>query len=238
MGFKSRASSSASSSAAVVDFDAIYQRAAARNGGAEELEALLPSPTSAARLSRVPDDRVLSSMAKNIFRAGFVWKIVDAKWPSFEEAFHGFDILRVAAMDEEDLDALATDTRVIRNRSKLAAVRDNARFVFEVCNDWGSFGAYLAKWPEDDLIGLWEELQQRGTRLGGFTRGVFLREVGKDTFLLTGEVVRALIAARIVEKAPTSKRDLRRVQDAFTSWREQTGRPYCQLSKILACSVD
>ncbi len=199
---------------------------------------MLPPLPNPALLALVPDDRILSSMAKNIFRAGFVWKIVDAKWPSFEEAFQSFDIMAVASMDEEDLDELATDTRVIRNRSKLAAVLDNARFVFEVCNEWGSFGAYLAQWPDEDLVGLWDDLHKRGTRLGGFTRSVFLREVGKDTFLLTSDVVRAFITARVVEKMPTAKRDLTRVQGAFNAWREETGRPFCQLSKILACSVD
>lgn len=235
MGFKTQTATT--STTIQVGFDGIYKRAAARKGGATELEKLMPTAASDTELAHLGDDRILSSMAKNIFRAGFVWKIVDAKWPSFEEAFHGFDIMKVASMDEEDLDELATDTRVIRNRSKLSAVRDNARFVFEVCNEHGSFGKYLAQWPDEDLIGLWTELQVRGTRLGGFTRSVFLREVGKDTFLLTSDVVQALVGARIVEKAPTSKRDLARVQDTFNAWREETGRPFCQLSKILSCSV-
>lgn len=222
----------------MVGFDEILQRACNRKGGLAALEALLPRARSAAELAAVPDDRILAAMARNVFRAGFVWKIVEAKWPSFEEAFHGFDIMKVASMDELEMDELAADTRVIRNRPKLVSVRDNARFIFEVVNEYGSFGEYLAQWPWDDLIGLWEDLQKRGSRLGGFTRAVFLREVGKDTFLLTGDVVRALIGARVVDKAPTSKRDLRATQDAFNAWRAETGRTFCELSRILACSVD
>jgi 3-methyladenine DNA glycosylase Tag len=235
MGMKAR---TPMTSVPVVGFESIYQRAVKRKGGAEALQSLLPRAKSRAALVRTGDDRYLSAMAKSIFRAGFVWKVVDNKWPDFEEAFEGFAIEKVAPMDELALDELARDPRVIRNRPKIVAVRDNARFIFEVVNEHGSFGAYLADWPKDDLIGLWEDLHRRGSRLGGFTRAVFLREVGKDVFMLTSDVVRALIGASVVTKAPTSQRDLRATQDAFNAWQDETGRPYCELSRILACSVD
>ena len=61
---------------------------------------------------------------------------------------------------------------------------------------------------------------------------------GKDTFLLTGDVVRALAKARVCEGTPTSQRALREVQQAFNGWAAESGRPLCQLSRILALSVD
>ena len=223
--------------AGIASFAAIYDRAAQRKGGPAALDPLLPQAKSRKALAATDDSRYLSAIAKNIFRAGFVWKVVDNKWPGFEDAFGNFEILRVASMDEEEIDDLAQDTRIIRNRQKITAVRDNARFVFEMAQEHGSFGRYLADWPHDDLIGLWEDLHRRGSRLGGFTRAVFLREVGKDTFMLSADVQLALIGAGVVSKTATSKRDLRAVQDAFNSWHSETGRPFCQLSRILACSV-
>jgi hypothetical protein len=65
----------------------------------------------------------------------------------------------------------------------------------------------------------------------------FLREVGKDTFLLTTDVVRALRREKVVTGDPTSKRSLAAVQRAFNAWHEESGRPLCQLSRILAFSV-
>ena len=162
MGMKSRVTA-AEATFPIPDFDSIYQRAASRKGGPSALEALLPSAKTRAQLRRFGDDRYLSAMARAIFRAGFVWKVVDNKWPGFETAFQKFKIHAVAGMDEQDLDELSQDTRIIRNRSKIAAVRDNARFMFEVSAEHGSFGAYLAAWPEDDLIGLWTELHRRGS---------------------------------------------------------------------------
>jgi len=239
MGFKSRIAIAKSRTGAPTQrFSVIYQRAAARKGGVEALAALLPAPKSRRALASAEDHRYLSAMAKNIFRAGFVWRVVENKWPGFEDAFLGFDVHALAAMDEVDIDELARDSRIIRNRTKIAAVRDNARFILETSEQNGSFGRYLANWPEDDLIGLWFDLQQRGSRLGGFTRSVFLREVGKDTFMLSADVVRALSVAGVVDKAPTSQRDLRATQAAFNDWRTETGRPFCELSRILACSID
>ena len=81
-------------------------------------------------------------------------------------------------------------------------------------------------------------MRREGSRLGGMTGPFFLREVGRDTFLLTTDVVRALWREKVVKDGATSKRDLAAVQQAFNAWHEESGRPLCQLSRILAFSVD
>ncbi|MEM9058015.1 MAG: DNA-3-methyladenine glycosylase I, partial [Pseudomonadota bacterium] len=62
----------------------------------------------------------------------------------------------------------------------------------------------------------------------------FLREVGCDTFLLTDDVVASLVSQKIVDRRPTAKRDLERTQQAFNEWRAQSGRPLCQISRVLS----
>jgi 3-methyladenine DNA glycosylase Tag len=215
-------------------FVRIEALAAKRKGGLPALEKLLPKPRSRAALAKTPDDFFLSAVAKQIFRAGFVWKIVEYKWPTMEEAFAGFDPQIVAGRDVEDLLA---DPRAIRNRSKIESVRKNAAWMIRASAAHGSFGSFLGGWPADDVVGLWEELRREGSRLGGMTGPFFLREVGKDTFLLTSDVVKALRREKVVKGTPTSKRDLAAVQQAFNTWREESGRPLCQLSRILAFSV-
>ncbi len=61
---------------------------------------------------------------------------------------------------------------------------------------------------------------------------------GKDTFLATDDVVTALKAQNILDKAPTAKRDRQKMQEAFNLWQEQSGRPLCQLSVMLALTVN
>ena len=219
-------------------FDKIYAVAAKRKGGPAELEKLLDTPKSKAALKKIPDNRWLAEMTKRIFQAGFNWKVVEAKWDGFEEAFQGFDVARCAMLSDEDLGRLASDTRIIRNGAKIAAVRDNAVFLKEIAAEHGSAGAFFAGWPDKDYVGLLELLKKRGSRLGGATAQYFLRFCGKDSFITGGDVVTALIREGVVDKAPTSKRDLAAAQAAFTAWSEESGRPMMQISRTLACSVD
>jgi len=62
--------------------------------------------------------------------------------------------------------------------------------------------------------------------------------VGKDTFIPSADVVTALKAQGIIDKAPSSQRDQAAMQAAFNAWREQSGRPLCQLSMMLALTVN
>lgn len=218
-------------------FDSIFQRAAERKGGVDELEALLPKSESELSLKELQDDRVLAEMTKCIFRSGFVWKVVENKWPGFEAAFYGFDVSRCAMLSDEELEALTQDTSIIRNAKKIRSVSKNAAFILDVRADHGSFGAYLADWPTRDIVGLWDDLKQRGDRLGGQTGKFFLRFIGKDTPMFSNDVVKALVAMRIVEKAPTSKKAIAVVQGAFNQWHDESGRDLCEISRVLACSV-
>ena len=93
-------------------------------------------------------------------------------------------------------------------------------------------------WPDTDTIGLWQVLAKRGARLGGRSAAGFLRLAGKDTFLLTSDVVARLKAADVIDREPTSQRDLRAVQDAFNLLRQDSGRPLCQLSSLMALSIN
>jgi len=218
-------------------FASIFQRACERKGGEAELQGLLSEPVGAQALQRMPDDRYLAEMTRCVFRSGFVWKIIENKWQGFEEVFHQFDVTSCALMSEEEQELAATDERIVRNATKIRSVPRNAAFIRAVREDSGSFGSYLAAWPDDDFVGLWDELKRHGDRLGGQTGRFFLRFVGKDTPLMSQDVVDALINQGVVDKAPTGKKALAAVQDAFRAWQQESGRPFCQISRVLSCSV-
>jgi len=213
----------------------IYDISANRKGGSDALEGLLtPADPGQANQS---DDRWLSTFSKHIFNAGFNWKVVDTKWPGFEEAFKGFDPGRVAMMDDEWFDSLLTDTRIVRHGPKIRAVQENAVFFTEAAAEFGSVTKMIADWPLEDYIGLLDLLKSRGTRLGGNTGQYALRFGGKDSFVLGRDVVARLIAEGVVDKPPTSKTAMRKVQDAFNTWHEESGAGLTRISRILAFSV-
>jgi 3-methyladenine DNA glycosylase Tag len=206
--------------------------------GAAALEARLPQPRSVAELRAMPDDRYLSQMSLRIFRAGLKHSLVDAKWPAFEEVFQGFDPRRVRAMSDEALQALLGDTRLIRHWGKLKSVRDNAAAMIGVAEEHGSFGAWLADWPGMGIVEVWETLAKRFNQMGGNSGPTFLRMVGKDTFILTPSVTAALKHWGVVDAPPKNRKDRAAVQSCFNSWAAETGRPLCQLSLILAASIE
>jgi DNA-3-methyladenine glycosylase I len=54
---------------------------------------------------------------------------VFGKRTAFRTAFRGFDVAKVAAMTEQDVDRLTEDASIIRNRGKIQATVDNARAI-------------------------------------------------------------------------------------------------------------
>ena len=208
-----------------------------RVGGKATLSAELPKPKSDAELVADSDDRYLSLMSLRIFRAGLKHSLVDAKWPTFEKVFYGFVPGRVTLMSDGDVETLMGDSRLIRHWAKLKSVRDNAAAIIRVGKEHGSFGAYLAGWSATRIVELWADLAKRFSQMGGNSGPYFLRMAGKDTFLLTEDVVGALVDLGVVKRKPASKSELAAVQQAFNRWAIETGRPLCQLSRMLALSM-
>ena len=219
------------------DFREIHDIAAKRKGGGPALDALLSRPLSQGDLAATTEDRWLSTMAKSLFQAGFNWKVIEAKWAGFEAAFDGFDPQRVAFYNDEHMDRLLADKRIVRNGAKIAAVIENARFVNDLKAENGNVGAFFADWPNEDFVGLLEFLKKRGARLGGTTGQRVMRVMGRDAFMLSSDVIARLIAEDVIDKPPTSKRDLAAVQTAFNTWATQSGRSLTEISQILAMSV-
>ena len=220
------------------DYKWLHEFCLNRFGSAKALEAMLPQPRSDAELRALSDDRYLSLMSLRIFRAGLKHSLVDAKWPAFEEVFFGFDPEKVVLMGAERLESLMQDARLIRHLGKLKSVPRNAQFILDVRREKGSFGALIADWPVSDIVGLWKYLAKQGNQLGGLSAPRFLRMVGKDTFVPTDDMVAALKAQGVIDKAPTSQKDLAAVQAAFNQWQAESGRPLCQLSVMLAHTVN
>lgn len=220
-----------------MQFKHIRARAEKRKG-AKVLATLIPEAKSNDALAKASDDRFLAEMTRRVFSAGFVWRVIDQKWPGFEEAFLGFEPKRLLFQPDEFWEGLARDARIVRNPQKIKSVRDNAAFVADVAKEKKSFGRMLSAWPADDEAGLLEFLGKRGARLGGMTGQYFLRFVGWDAFILSRDVVAALREAgvELSEKAAT-KKDMRNAQAAFADWRKETGLTYTQLSRICALST-
>ncbi|MCY6381189.1 DNA-3-methyladenine glycosylase I [Hoeflea prorocentri] len=220
------------------DFETLYKIAADRKGGTDAFEGTLSSPKCASELQLIPDDRWLAQMSKCIFQAGFNWKVVENKWDDMEEVFHGFDIGRMGFMTDEEIGEHLSNPRIIRHGKKISAIRDNALFLAHLAGEHGSAATVFAHWPAEDYVELLAMLKKKAARLGGNSAMYFLRFMGVDSFILSRDVVAALIREGVVDKAPSSKKDMEKTQAAFNQWRRQSGRPLTHISRVLACTID
>jgi DNA-3-methyladenine glycosylase I len=85
----------------------------------------------------------LEVLTKAVFQSGITWRVVEAKWAGFREAFEAFDPATVAAFTGDDIDRLAEDTRIIRNRRKIEATVSNAETILDLDGAPGGFTGWL-----------------------------------------------------------------------------------------------
>ncbi|WP_448564840.1 DNA-3-methyladenine glycosylase I [Thalassotalea ganghwensis] len=211
-------------------FEQIYQRAAERKGGSDILNLMLGEPADDTQLSRLSDDRFLSAFTKKIFQSGFVWRVVENKWASFEEVFFNFDIEKILMMPDEMWERKAADPQIIRNFNKVKTIKANAQMIYEQDN----FADFIANWPSEDIVGLWAYLKKNGQRLGGNTGPYALRTLGKDTFLLSRDVEAYFRSHDLISGGLQTKASLTTIQQCFNQWQQQSNMSLSQLSKLIA----
>ena len=217
-------------------FSEIQKRAAQRKGGAAALSHLVSQPLSVKDVAAIPDDRFLAAMTKKVFQSGFVWRVIEAKWPDFETVFFGFDIEKVLLMPDEMLEQKATDKRIVRNYKKVMTVRDNAMMIKDVAREYGSFAAFVTTFDKENITALWTFLKKRGARLGGNTGPYMLRSIGVDTFLFSSDVEDYLRKNDIIDGGLTAKKSLDAANQAFAQWHRESGRSLQEISAIVAYS--
>ena len=72
------------------------------------------------------ESAMFEALTLGVFEVGLSWSIVFGKRDAFRIAFWGFDVVKVAAMTERDVDRLTQNASIIRSRAKIQATVDNA----------------------------------------------------------------------------------------------------------------
>ena len=92
---------------------------------------------------------------------GLSWKTIMHKRMNYKAAFHDFDIDTCAAMTDEELENLLSNTGLIRNRGKIFSVRKNAQVVKKIQEEYGSFESYLWMFTNGNVIdGHWKDITE------------------------------------------------------------------------------
>lgn len=219
-------------------FDKIFAMAAERKGGATNLKRLLAEtkPRSARAVAKLGDDRVLAAMTRTVFAGGFGWHIIGDKWPAFESAFGGFDPHACAFLNDEQLDGLMRDRRIIRSPQKIMGVPKNARFVLDLAAEHGSAARYFASWPDESFVELNAIIRKRGVGFGFENAARFLRAIGKPAFIASPDVVAAFVREGVLDRPSSGKKALAQMQAALNHWSAESGHDLTTLSRVLAMS--
>lgn len=92
----------------------------------------------------VHDDRKLFEMLiLEGMQAGLAWITVLNKREASREAFDGFDPNRIALYDEDKIEELMANEKIIRNRLKINSAVINAKAYLRVKDDYESFDRFI-----------------------------------------------------------------------------------------------
>ena len=106
------------------------------------------------------DRRFFEFLCLEIFQAGLSWETIIRKREDMREALDGFEPSCISQYSDERVEGLLSDTRVIRHRGKLEAIRANARVFVRIVDDHGSFLAWL-RVNEQESLDAWTRLFKR-----------------------------------------------------------------------------
>ncbi len=120
----------------------------------------------------------LDVMSKSVFQTGMSWKVVENKWPGTQVAFSGFEPGVIAHFTDKEVDQLAGDTRIIRNRRKIQATVQNARQMLEMEDEHGTFRDYLRSHGSFDATVA--DLRKRFKFVGEMGAFHFLYVIGEE----------------------------------------------------------
>lgn len=96
------------------------------------------------------DNRLFEMLILEGAQAGLSWETVLKKREGYRQAFHGFDVIKVAQMSDKALERLRENTAIIRNRLKIFAARQNAQVFIKIQAEFGSFSRYLWGFVNDE----------------------------------------------------------------------------------------
>ena len=101
----------------------------------------------------VHDDRTLFEfLTLEGAQAGLSWRTVLAKRAGYARVFLDYDLERLSALSDADLEVRLADPGIVRNRLKVWSVRGNARAALALQREFGSLDAYFWRWVDGQPI--------------------------------------------------------------------------------------
>lgn len=86
------------------------------------------------------------------FQAGLSWITVLKKREDFRVTFDDFDVKKVANYDENKVNELFQNEKIIRCKNKIRAAVNNAQIFIKIQKEYGSFSKYIWGFTDNKII--------------------------------------------------------------------------------------
>lgn len=107
------------------------------------------------------DKNLFEFLVLDAFQAGLSWRTVLNKRENFRRAFDEYDVKKIAAYGETEIECLLTDAGIIRNKAKINATVENAKRFLEVQDQFGSFDTYIWQFTNGKTVhNQWKTLNE------------------------------------------------------------------------------
>ena len=134
------------------------------------------------------EQKMFEFLTLETFQAGLSWITILKKRENFREAFHQFNIKKIAAMNEQDIDSLMNNVGIIRNRKKIEAAIHNARILLRLHQNGttlvDTLWAYMDNTPLDNQrkhLGEVPALTPLSTRISKDLKAIGFKFLGPTT---------------------------------------------------------
>lgn len=98
------------------------------------------------------DEKLYEMFLLETFQAGLSWITILKKRDFFKEAFDNYDVEKIANYDEDKVNELLNNEKIIRSRRKITAAIKNAKIFIEIQNEFGSFSKYIWGFSNNQII--------------------------------------------------------------------------------------
>ena len=127
------------------------------------------------------DEYLFEMLILESFQAGLSWITILKKREAFRVAFDNFDIDKICNYDDNKVQKLLQNEKIIRNKLKIKASVNNAKIFKGIQKEYGTFYNYLSNFTENKIIyeldkttnqlsdNLSKDLQKRGMKFVGST---------------------------------------------------------------------
>lgn len=134
------------------------------------------------------DRRLFELLCLEGAQAGLSWRTVLEKRAHYQQVYHQFDIAAVAAMTDDELEALLEDKGIIRNRLKVFGFRKNAQAAQKTIQQHGSLAQYMWQFVDGQpVVNHWQT--EADVPVQTERSDAMSRQLKKDGFTFVGSTI-------------------------------------------------